>query len=70
MIRFPRSAIKQFYKDNPFWRDTGRTLGDLVVEYIRPDPRDEEELKFLAAITDCDSITAGRMIISHTDWSA
>lgn len=70
MIKFPRSSILKFYKDNPTWRDSKRTLGDLVVEQLKPEAKDEEELKFLATLTDCDSVTAGRLIIQHTDWNS
>lgn len=70
MITFPRSSILKFYKDNPTWRDSKRTLGDLVVEQLKPEPQDENDLTFLACLADCDSVTAGRLIIQHTDWSA
>lgn len=72
MIKFPRSRVVAFYNEHPNWRSTGETLGKVFTDWAAATLilEDENDLAFVVALQEADSLTASRMIINNTDWSA
>lgn len=68
-IVFPASRIREFYRDNPTWKEKGLRLGQAFFNYMELHKVVNEQDKAVCdALFNADNIRANNLIISHTDW--
>lgn len=69
MLTFPGTRVKQFYKENPLWKEKGLRLGQAFHNFMELHKiTNPEDKLFCDTLWEASNTIANHMIICRTDW--